>query len=134
MPLAPHLTWLPPGRRPDRPLTDGSVCRWSRSNRTDVPSTHRGPGSGRLADGLAGQDAADLHGLPVVVPVEDRVQVVQVGRAAVAGTFALQRGPRGVCVAALTDPASDRSNGAHCSSPSFVISEPDQQLMRPMTY
>jgi len=31
MPPAPHLTWLPPGRRPDRPLTDGSMCRWSRS-------------------------------------------------------------------------------------------------------
>ena len=35
---------------------------------------------GRLVQrrALGGQDAADLRGLPVAVPVEDRVQVVQV--------------------------------------------------------
>src|ERR1700747_1520041 len=75
----------------------------------------------RSAHVPGGQDATDLRGLPVAVPVEDRVQVVQVGLAVVAGNLALERGPRGVRVAAFTDPAPDRSDGRHSSSPPFSL-------------
>lgn len=58
---------------------------------TAAPRTLRGlrPCSPRADPGsaaaLGGQDAADVRGLLVAVPVEDRVQVVQVGRAVVTG-------------------------------------------------
>src|SRR5215475_2447025 len=87
-----------------------------------------------LLDALGGQDAADLRGLPGAVPVEDRVQVVQVRRAAVARQFALERGLRGVCVAGLADSAADRGDGRHWFSSPFTSSVRYPATMRPMTY
>ncbi len=48
----------------------------------------------RRSGGAAGEDAADVRSLLVAVPVEDGVQVVQVGLAGVGSKFALE-GPAG---------------------------------------
>jgi hypothetical protein len=57
---------------------------------------------------LLGQDAADVLGLGVVVPVEDRVQVVQVGGGGVAGEFPLERGLGGVRIEGVANLGADR--------------------------
>jgi hypothetical protein len=65
----------------------GATCRGNRS----AAGRSRSPRAGLLC----GQDAADAGGLLVAVPVQDRVQVVELGGRVIAGQLPFERGPRG---------------------------------------
>src|ERR1035437_7868073 len=97
---------------------------------------------------LGGQDAADVRGLGVAVPVQDRVQVVQVFGGAVAGELALEFDACGVRAAAVVELGADRGpQGGEplsacalpllarqcCRGSSFAFSVTRGSPMRPMT-
>ena len=97
-----------PGRAP--PLVLDGGLRQPQQGR-DAP-----PGGARLAavlepavggGALVGQDLADLSCLLVVVPVQDRVQVVEVSGGVVAGQLTLERRLRGVRLAVVANLAAD---------------------------
>src|SRR5690349_25072178 len=89
----PRSSW--PRRSPRRTSSSAVLRTSSGASQSDVVA--------------AGQDAADLSGLVVAVPVQDRVQVVQVRRAAVTGQLALQRRPSGTGLAVLANVLANRA-------------------------